>query len=175
MMRTLPFAAALLGTALLGVAPALAGTAPATAPQVVTFRVLPDGMGLLGPDGHHHDSFVPASVVIHKGQKVTFRFINYDDSEHTMTSMKLGINFVVQPGKHAKAEAKKPGVAEKEVQEPPVTPTVTSYTFTPKAVGQFRWHCLIPCDGGANKHWAMGQGMNGMGHTGFMAGYIVVM
>lgn len=128
----------------------------AAQPQVVTFRVLIDQQGLLGSDGRHHDAIIPANIVVKAGMPVTFRFINYDDTQHTMTAPKLGINFVIHPGQDTKAG--------------PVIPAVSSYTFTPAKSGQFRWYCLGPCN-----PWSMAASFDGPDRDGYMAGYIVVM
>ena len=55
-----------------------------------------------------------------------------------------------------------------------VTPTTTTFTFTPTKAGVFRWFCTLPCDDEA-KYWAMSQGFGGLGKEGFMARFIVVM
>lgn len=155
-----------LGAASLAVAMAPAAHADnATAqPDVVqkTIYVLADDMGLIGPDGKHHDSFLPASFVLKAGQTVQLTFVNYDDMAHTFTDPDLHLNVVVKPGQHV-------GAGDD------VTPVSTTVTFTPTTKGQFRWHCNMPCDTGGGAGWAMRPTADGRGADGYMAGYVVVM
>jgi hypothetical protein len=55
-----------------------------------------------------------------------------------------------------------------------VTLTTTTYTFTPTKKGQFRWHCIFPCDSGSGKGTPMKTSFDGQDADGFMAGYIEV-
>ncbi len=155
-------AAALLAAgatlALSGPAAAQNSTAQAT---VRTIYVVPDDMGLVGADGKHHDTFLPANILLKKGEKVTLVFINHDDMPHSFSDPKLGVNVIVRPGKHVAGSSE-------------VKPTETRYTFTPEKAGQFRWHCAFPCDTGSGKGWAMRASKNGPDRNGFMAGYVVV-
>jgi hypothetical protein len=128
--------------------------------KVLTFYVLPDEQGLLGPDKKHHDTFVPSNMVVRQGVPVTLRFISYDDALHTMIAPELGVNVVIAPATHTESED---GGTSRPYR-------VTSYTFTPERAGQFRWHCNILCD-----PWAMNAGYDGPGRDSFMAGYIVVL
>lgn len=143
---------------------ASAADAAATQPQVQTrtLYVLADEQGLTGPDGKHHDSFVPSSFVVKAGEPVKLVIINYDDMMHTFTDPALGLNVMVRAGTH------KDGTEA-------VTPVTTTATFTPTKTGQFRWHCNIPCDKGDGHGWAMSNGKEGRDRDGFMAGYVVVM
>ena len=140
-----------------------ASTAPAT-PQVQTrtLYVLADEQGLTGPDGKHHDSFVPSSFVVKAGEPVKLIVINYDDMMHTFTDPALGLNVMVRAGTHQSGSEA-------------VTPSTTTATFTPMKTGQFRWNCNIPCDKGDGHGWAMTNGKDGRDRDGYMAGYVVVM
>jgi hypothetical protein len=56
-----------------------------------------------------------------------------------------------------------------------VTPVATNFAFTPtNKKGQFRWHCVFPCDKDMGKGMAMKSSFNGQDSDGFMAGYIEV-
>lgn len=158
---------ALMATGALAMAAAPAAYAASTAsaaPQVQTrtLYVLADEQGLVGPDGKHHDSFVPSSFVVKAGEPVKLVIKNYDDMMHTFTDPALGINVMVRAGTHA-------GGSED------VTPSTTTFTFTPQKAGQFRWHCNIPCDKGDGHGWAMSHSKDGRDRDGYMAGYVVVM
>lgn len=146
-----------------GPAALAAGTAATgQAVQTRTLYVLADEQGLVGPDGKHHDSFVPASFVVKAGEPVKLVIINTDDMMHTFTDPGLGINVMVRAGTH-------------ENGSEAVTPSTTTATFTPTKTGQFRWHCMIPCDKGDGHGWAMSAGKDGPDRDGYMAGYVVVM
>jgi uncharacterized cupredoxin-like copper-binding protein len=147
-------------------------------PEKLTVYVMPGHMGLLGPDGLHHDSIEPASFVLHKGVPVTISVINYDDAMHSITAPDLGVNIMIKPGVHTKGGENDQANAAEDVDTTPedgVKPTVTTYTFTPNKVGEFRWNCMIPCDGGKTKHWAMSPGAGGPDQIGYMAGYFTVL
>jgi heme/copper-type cytochrome/quinol oxidase subunit 2 len=74
--------------------------------------------------------------------KVTVR--NYDEGEHSFTSMQLGLN-VTFPAGSAKQ------------------PSTTTFTFhAPTKKGSYLWWCALPCD-----PWAMS-------HVGYMRGYVAV-
>lgn len=154
------FAAA---TALTSGAALAAGTQtqPTTKTITKTIYVLADDMGLVGPDKKHHDSFIPSSFVLKAGQTYKLVFVNHDDMPHSFTAPGLHVNVIVKAATHQKGSEA-------------IKPTETVYTFTPTKAGQFRWHCNMPCDGGA-KRWAMKAGTNGRDQQGFMAGYVVVM
>lgn len=129
--------------------------------QTETIYVMPDELGLVGPDGKHHDTFLPSSFVLKAGAPVQITFINYDDMIHTFTSSKLGLNVNIKAGTHVQGSDG-------------VTPVETTITFTPVDKGQFRWNCNFPCDKGAGKGWAMKSNFDGRGADGFMAGYVEV-
>lgn len=137
-----------------------AGTQTATVTK--TIYVLADDMGLIGPDKKHHDSFIPSSFVLKAGQSYKLVFVNYDDMPHSFTAPGLHMNVVVKAGTH------KAGSDD-------VVPTTTTYVFTPKKAGQYRWHCMFPCDGGGGAGWAMKASADGPDKDGYMAGYVVVM
>ena len=129
--------------------------------QNLTIYVMPDDTGLIGPDKLHHDSFIPASFVLKAGEQVQLTIINYDDVPHSITAPGLSLNIVVKPGKDVAGSDQ-------------VTPTTTTFTFTPTKKGQFRWHCMFPCDTGTGKGVAMKASYDGQDADGFMAGYIEV-
>ena len=129
--------------------------------QHLTIYVMADEMGLVGPDKLHHDSFIPSSFVVKAGQPVELTIINYDDTNHSLTAPGLGLNVMVKPGKDVAGSDQ-------------VNPTTTTYTFTPTKKGQFRWHCIFPCDTGTGKGVAMKSSYDGQDADGFMAGYIEV-
>lgn len=152
--------------------------AQASAPtEAFTMRVMPGDMGLLGPDQKHHDSMEPASFVLHKGVKVTLTIINYDDSGHTISAPDMNLLAMVAPGIKLVPGATSDTKGEIDLPRPEsgVKPVVTTVTFTPATAGQFRWNCLIPCDGDANAAWAMSDGVGGPGQLGYMAGYFTVL
>ncbi|MBS1886412.1 MAG: hypothetical protein JSU06_04410 [Actinobacteria bacterium] len=97
-----------------------------------------------GPEGTWHDAFLPASFTVRPGATVKVTFHNYDEGEHTFTSMPLGLNFKI-PGGSARH------------------PKSTTFTFrAPDHRGTFLWYCAMPCD-----PWAMS-------HVGYMRGYVTV-
>ena len=132
-----------------------------TGPQHITVYVLPggNGLGFTGPDMAHHDTVVPSSFVLRKGVAVTFTVINFDDMHHSITAPGLGVNIIVKPGIDRRNGA--------------ITPSTTTYTFTPTKAGQFRWFCVFPCD--MPTHWAMSASYDGPDRDGFMAGIIRVL
>ena len=145
--------------------------------QFFTVRVMPGKMGLLGPDGLHHDSIEPSTFVLRKGVPVTLRVINYDDAFHSIAAPGLGLIVMIKPGIDMKKGEK--AEAGNEVNEPRpeagVKPTISTITFTPTKRGQFRWNCAITCDGGKTKNWSMSAGVGGSGQLGYMAGYFTVL
>lgn len=136
--------------------------AGSNAPVVTkTIYVMADDLGLLGPDGQHHDSFLPSSFVLKAGQTYKLVFVNYDDMAHSFTSSSLHVNVIVKAATHkAGSDA--------------IVPTKTVYTFTPKKAGQYRWHCMMPCDKGDGAGWAMKSTGGGQDEIGYMAGYVEV-
>lgn len=152
--------------------------AQAAAPtEAFTMRVMPGDMGLLGPDQRHHDSMEPANLVPHKGVKVTLTIINYDVSGHTISVPEMNLLAMVAPGIKLVPGAKSDTRDEIDLPGPEseVKPVITTVSFTPTTAGQFRWNCLIPCDGGANAAWAMSDGVGGPDQLGYMAGYFTVL
>jgi len=131
-----------------------------TMPEQFTVSVLRGEMSVVGPDGNHYDTIVPANYVIKVGVPVHLTIINYDEGPHTMTSKGLGIDIQVKAGH--------------EQSNGDVTPGTTEATFTPTAKGNFRWHCTLPFDRGG-KFWAMSKGYDGPDQDGYMAGYFFVM
>ncbi len=161
-----------LGLAILGNGVALAAgrpVKPARAQRakacVITLQVLPgsDG-GPLGPDGKHHDAFVPSNLEVPVGKIVTVRIVNHDMMEHSIYQPELGLDIVARPA------AMKP--------DGRMIPITTTATFSVKARGRYRWYCTKPCDDDA-KGWAMAPAARGTRDAGrpdkdgFMAGEIV--
>lgn len=102
----------------------------------------------LGSDGKLHDAFIGGDITVTAGRAVKLTIYNYDDGTHTYSASELGLNVKVK-GSEKKGE-----------------PSVTTYTFTPKDPGTYRWNCLDSCDG-ENGQWAMS-------HDGYMQGTITV-
>jgi heme/copper-type cytochrome/quinol oxidase subunit 2 len=168
-MKAILTACAVMGLGLAVAQPALADNQPGTASAVqsafagvkkqhYTIYVLPGSMGFVGPDKQHHDTIAPSDFVLKAGVPVTFTVVNFDDGSHSITSQGLGLNIMIKPGK----------------DEPNggINPTVTTYTLTPTKKGEFRWNCMVMCDGPS--HWAMSSGFDGPGQDGYMAGWIKV-
>lgn len=140
-------AAGFVAATALGASAAAAAT-QANAPTK-TIYIYADAAGLPAADHKHHDAFFPADFVLKAGQKVTLVFVNNDDAPHSFTAPGLHVNVVIKAGKDQKGSDA-------------ITPTTTTYTFTPAKAGEFRWHCMMPCD------------PYSMNRTGFMAGYVKV-
>jgi len=124
-------------------------TAPLAAPAdvlKVTMTVM--GSVKLGPDGKMHDAFTPADFTATQNWPVQVTVYSYDDAPHSVTAPELQLNATIEPS------------TSKGV------PAVTTFTFTPTAIGKFLWTCVLPCDGDANG-WAMAN-------PGFQSGYITV-
>jgi hypothetical protein len=153
---------------------AAAGTPAATSQsvQIVQLYVLQGhsmaSMSLMGPDGKPHDSIVPSTFVVKRGIPVRLVITNYDSMPHTFTAPELGLNVIIKAGKqHGQMGSMGAGMMDN------ITPSITTYTFTPTKANVYRWFCALPCDDGA-KGWAMSQGYRGPGREGFMAGWVVV-
>jgi len=130
--------------------------AAVTSPAAITMTVLTDETGgLVGSDGKAHDTMIPSNLVLHKGVPVTIRVVNYDDMIHTITAPGLRLNLIVKPAKKVNGK---------------IVPTTSTVTFTPSKAGNFRWHCMGPCD-----PWTMKASFDGKDRDGFMAGHFVVM
>jgi plastocyanin len=127
--------------------------------------------GYLAADGLGHDTFmltglssadaknpsVRSNLDVKVGDKVTVTVTNYDEGPHTFTSPQLGVNATVAPAKNA----------EKGI------PSKTTFTFTVKKAGKFRWYCTLPCDAGQGG-WAMKlDKAKETDQVGYMAGYVV--
>lgn len=144
---------------------AIAGAAPSKerrqqAVQPVTLYVFESEEHIVGPDGLSHETVVPANFVVRAGSPVQVRVINLDDTRHSITAPRLGLDAIVRAGRNNEATGK-------------VIPVTTTFTFTPKKTGVYRWYCRLPCDQEAN-FWAMGDGYRGPSREGFMAGFIIV-
>ncbi|MBS1676181.1 MAG: hypothetical protein JST08_02230 [Actinobacteria bacterium] len=97
-----------------------------------------------GPEGTWHDAFLPANLTVRPGATVKVTVLNYDEGEHSFTSMPLGLNVNIAAG-----SAK--------------NPKATTFTFhAPSRSGTYLWYCARPCD-----EWAMS-------HIGYMRGYVKV-
>lgn len=100
--------------------------------------------GKLGPEGTWHDAFLPADFSVDPGATVEVVVYNYDEGEHSFTSMQLGTNATIPAGS-------------------PTHPSVTKFIFhAPNKTGRYAWFCMKPCD-----PWAMA-------HDGYMRGYVTV-
>jgi heme/copper-type cytochrome/quinol oxidase subunit 2 len=150
-----------------------AQSAPA-ATENVSMQVLTSKMaaknGYLGPDGNGHDTFMLASLssgkahdaltrsnlTVKVGDTITVTVTNYDEGPHTFTSPELGVSATIAPATNATK-----GI-----------PSKTTFTFTAKKSGKFRWYCMSPCDA---KHggWAMTSEGGETDRVGYMAGYVV--
>jgi plastocyanin len=114
-------------------------------------------LGYIGPDGKGHDTYIPSTIKVKAGDTISVTVANYDEGPHSFTSPSLGVNASI------------PGAinATKKI------PSKTTFTFTAKQAGKFRWYCMIPCDLKQNG-WAMTANKNGEpSQDGFMAGYVV--
>ncbi|HVT00479.1 MAG TPA: hypothetical protein VHE08_08180 [Solirubrobacterales bacterium] len=97
-----------------------------------------------GPEGTWHDAFLPADFTVQPGATVKVIFLNYDEGEHSFTSMPLGLNVKIPAGSAGH-------------------PKATTFTFhAPDHRGTYPWWCAMPCD-----PWAMS-------HVGYMRGYVRV-
>lgn len=119
---------------------------PNTTKKQFVYLTIKDGLQYSASDKQLHDSYSPASFTVKAGIPVQVRVENYDTGQHSLTSSGLNINPIF-------AGAKKAGV-----------PSISTFTFVPKATGKFSWQCIIPCDGDG---WAMT-------HKGYMSGTIIV-
>jgi plastocyanin len=127
--------------------------------------------GYLAADGLGHDTFmltglsstdahnpsVRSNLDVKVGDKVTVTVTNYDEGPHTFTSPELGVNATIKPAINA----------DKGI------PSKTTFTFTVKKAGKFRWYCTLPCDAGQGG-WAMKlDKAKEADQVGYMAGYVV--
>ena len=133
--------------------------------SLITLQVRPGSEGgPLGPDGKHHDAFVPSNLKVPVGKVVTVRIVNYDMMEHSIYQPELGLDIVARPA-----------AMEPDGRMVPIT---TTATFSVRTRGRYRWFCTRPCDDDAGG-WAMAPGAAGSqdagrpGKDGFMAGEIV--
>jgi heme/copper-type cytochrome/quinol oxidase subunit 2 len=127
--------------------------------QQLTVYVFRGVQHIKGPDGRSHDTMVPSNFVVKAGVPVQVTVINNDEMPHSITAPTFGLDQMIKPGKTTGPEQ--------------VKSVTTTFTFTAKKKGVFRWYCKIPCDHKANL-WAMGPGYSGPSKEGFMAGFIVV-
>jgi plastocyanin len=146
-----------VGAACLAVVASAATAAPRSAIVYKTMIVVGHTLGQKGFDGLTHDTTYGANFSVERGVRVSVTVYNFDEGPHTITNKALGLNVQI-PG--AKNEEK--GV-----------PSKTTFGFTAKKVGVYRWYCSIPCDKGQG-YWAMAVTKKGVGRDGFMAGYITV-
>jgi heme/copper-type cytochrome/quinol oxidase subunit 2 len=127
--------------------------------QHLTLYIFRGVQHIKGPDGKSHDTVVPSNFVVKAGVPVQVKVINNDEAGHSITAPTLGFDKLIKPGKETAPEK--------------VTSVTTTFTFTAKKKGVFRWYCKIPCDHKAGL-WAMTPGYSGPSKEGFMAGFIVV-
>ncbi|MBU6423664.1 MAG: cupredoxin domain-containing protein [Chloroflexota bacterium] len=140
-------------------APVAAKQEVAAGPDV-KMTVLPGE--LKGPDGLMHDAFVPSGMVLKAGVPATVAVTSYDDGKHSVTCKELGLDETIKGGTAAASGD--------------ITPAVTTFTFTPKTAGVYRWHCDMECDSAKSGHWAMTDDFDKQpGRLGYMAGWIVVL
>ncbi|MBS1844765.1 MAG: hypothetical protein JST53_10145 [Actinobacteria bacterium] len=100
--------------------------------------------GRLGPEGAWHDAYLPASFTVEPGATVNVTVLNYDEGEHSFTSMPLGLDATIAAGSASH-------------------PKATTFTFqAPDRAGNYLWFCALPCD-----PWAMA-------HISYMRGYVRV-
>lgn len=137
--------------------------------QVLTSKMAAKD-GYLGPDGNGHDTFMLANLAsaqasnpqvrsnldVNVGSRVTVTVTNYDEGPHTFTVPGLGVTATIK----AATDPKK-GI-----------PSTTTFTFTAKKSGKFRWYCALPCDA-KHKSWAMSEEKGEQDQVGYMAGYVV--
>jgi hypothetical protein len=142
-----------------GLAVGVSLASPATKSGTVyeTMIIVGHTLGQKGSDGLTHDTTYGANFSVAKGSKVSVTVYNFDEGPHTITNKALGLNVTI-PG----AKNEEQGV-----------PSKTTFTFTAKKVGSFRWYCSLPCDKGQG-YWAMATSKKGVGRDGYMAGYINV-
>ena len=126
--------------------------------------------GYIAKDGLGHDTFmltglssqdahnpaVRSNLNLKVGDEVVVTVTNYDEGPHTFTSPELGVNGTVAPAKDA----------DKGI------PSKTTFTFTVKKAGKFRWYCTTPCDAGQGG-WAMEPENGEPARVGYMAGYVI--
>jgi len=126
--------------------------------QSMALSIFGSSQDIIGPDRNPHDIIIPANFVLQAGKPVTVTVVNYDEGPHTIMAPGLNLNQTIKAGMQVGKTIK---------------PVTTTFTFTPMKKGNFRWHCMMPCD--TEQHgWAMRSGYGGHGKEGFMAGEIVV-
>jgi plastocyanin len=168
--------ASVIGVGALLAAPSRPAQASAvhTAPQQVVIDVFRGHIngktGVPGPDKKGHDTFVPSTIAVKVGVPVKVTVVNYDEGAHSIVAPGLGLNVTIKPGIEPKDVSES---AKEEIGEG-VKPVATTFSFTPKKAGVYRWYCALPCDAGQG-YWAMGMGYSGPGKEGAMAGFIVVL
>ncbi len=151
-------------------APSALATTENVAMQVLTSKMAAK-KGYLGPDGNGHDTFMLSSLSsaqaheaqtrsnlnVKVGDTITVTVTNYDEGPHTFTSPGLGVSATIAAATNATK-----GI-----------PSKTTFTFTAKKAGKFRWFCAMPCDA---KHggWAMtAEPGGGTDQVGYMSGYVL--
>lgn len=138
--------------------------------QVLTSKMAAK-KGYLGPDADGHDTFMLSNLSsgearqsqtrsnlnVKVGDTITVTVTNYDEGPHTFTAPGLGVNATIAPATNPTK-----GI-----------PSKTTFSFTAKKAGKFRWYCMLPCDA---KHgsWAMTSDADGgTDRVGYMSGYVV--
>jgi plastocyanin len=126
-------------------------------PVYQTMIIVGHTLGQKGSDGLTHDTTYGANFSVKKGQLVTVTVYNFDEGPHTITNKALSLNVKI------------PGASNEEKG----IPSKTTFSFTPKKAGSYRWYCSLPCDKGQG-YWAMAVSKQGIGRDGYMAGHITV-
>lgn len=106
---------------------------PASAQRVVMLIDAPPLHGLRNPQGKLVDAFVPSDFTVRGGIPVLLTIFNYDDTPHTFTSPRLGVDALIPPARSG-------------------SPSSVTVAFSPSRQGVYRWRCRVPCD-----PWSMGR------------------
>jgi plastocyanin len=137
-----------------------ASATPAGSVENVSMKIaggkMAKALGYTTDDGKGHDTYIPSQFTVKAGSTIKVTVSNYDEGPHTFTSPELGVNATIAPATNA----------DKKI------PSKTTFTFTAKKAGKFRWYCALPCDAKA-AGWAMTPGSNGPDQDKYMAGYVV--
>jgi plastocyanin len=89
------------------------------AAQSITIEIRPQQSAMGGAD----EVTMPANFAVQPGTPVKVVIYNYTNGVHTFTAPELGVNTPIPPAASA-------------------SPSVTTFTFTPKAAGVFEWRCI---------------------------------
>jgi heme/copper-type cytochrome/quinol oxidase subunit 2 len=89
------------------------------AAQSITIEILPPQ----DTKGGMNEVTMPANFAVQPGSPVKVVIHNYTNDVHTFAAPELGVNTPVAPASGS-------------------SPSVTTFTFTPKTYGVFEWHCV---------------------------------